>query len=312
MKKLIALTAILAILMTGCGQVSEETETTNSGAKVQVNDFNEKTISEIKINEIGGEDGRDNDWLVSAKDGHNYVILTDNRMKTTQTYDVSDKDFLDLIQIYFSDYIGKSESNPIGTCDVIDYTIVIRYNDETEDKSEVYIPALWNKLYEIIAVYEPIDEKKFETNQTDNEILYTQAGMVGEYSYKINNTVQGVVQRGYYFDEENRSDSPLYAYISHGEESSGGHGIYVTNLEVQNDTFFITVHEKSPGPGEAVTQAFEYPGCMVEISPKPSNIMVKNTKGTKFEYIGNLQSESFEDIGEAYYREVSEEDIRLY
>lgn len=161
MKKLIALAAILTVLMTGCGQVSEEAETTKSGAEVQANDFNEKTISEIKINETGGEDGRNYDWLISAKDGHNYVIQTDNNMKTTLTYDISDKDFGDLIQIDFSDYIGESESNPIGICDAVYYTIVISYDDETEDKSEVCIPALWDKLYEIIATYEPINEETF-------------------------------------------------------------------------------------------------------------------------------------------------------
>lgn len=156
--------------------------------------------------------------------------------------------------------------------------------------------------------------KESETTKPGAEVQDTpfpETGTIGEYEYRIDNYKHGKAKRGYYLDEENRPDSPLYVYISGGEYSSGGHGLYITNIEVKDGNFIITVKQTSPEPDEVVTEAFEYPGCMVEISPKPSNIEVKNTSGVKFEYIDSSQSEPLEDIGESYYKEVSEEDIHI-
>ena len=109
-------------------------------------------------------------------------------------------------------------------------------------------------------------------------------GTIEEYSYKVTSAA-GSELRGYYLDEENRPDSPLYVTICSGECSTGGYGIYVTDLEIENDTLVVTVEETSPADNETVTEAFTYPACMVEISPKVSNVSVRNTGGYEFEYI---------------------------
>lgn len=285
MKKIIATVAATAVLLTGCGQFVEESDSTNLGAEVQTSDFVVKNVSEINIFETGGEDGRINNWLISQNDDCNIVVLTDKTRKTS-TYNISDEDFQALTHIDFSNYIGiKADTENI--VDAIYYNIEIIYDNSTNDIIDVYIPELWHNLYEIISTYEPVNVELPEPRDTDtdSEPPFPESGTIDEYEYRIDNSEQGIAERGYYFDEETRPDSSLYVYISGGEYSSGGHGLYITNIEVKNGDFIITVKETSPEPDEAVTEAFEYPGCMVEISPKPEFVEIKNPNGSSFEYI---------------------------
>lgn len=299
MKRIISIIAVMAVLLTGCRQLTEESENTRHGAGAQTSDFSYKNVSEITINEVGGEDGRHNEWIISQSDGCNTVVKTD-RMKKTSTYNISDEDFQALTHIDFSDYIGV-KADTEGICDAIYYNIEIIYDDGTKNIIEVYIPDLWHKLYEIIGAYEPeVELPEPRDTDTNSETPFLETGTIGEYEYRIDNYKQGIKEKGYYFEKENLPDSSLYVYISGGEYGSGGYGLYITNIEVENRNFTITVNETSPEPGEEVTEAFTYPGCMVEISPKPESVEIKNQYGVKFNYIDNMP---------LYYKEVSEEDI---
>lgn len=169
MKKIIAMIAATAVLLTGCGQFAEKSETNSSGAEVQTSEFINKNVSEININETGGEDGRINNWLISQTDGRNIVVLTD-RMSKTSTYNISDEDFQALTHIDFSDYIGVKVDTE-GIADYIYYNIEIIYDDSTKDIIEVYVPVLLDKLYEIIGAYEPEVELP-ESRDTNSETSF--------------------------------------------------------------------------------------------------------------------------------------------
>lgn len=60
--------------------------------------------------------------------------------------------------------------------------------------------------------------------------------------------------------------------------------MYVTNLKNENDTLFIVVNEDLY-EAEVYTEALMYTGCMVEIDPEVSNVIVKNTGGFEFQKI---------------------------
>lgn len=177
MKRIIAMVAATAVLLTGCGYLGEESETAKPGAEVQTSEFSGRNVSEINIIEIGGEDGRNNDWTISQIDGRNTVVLTD-RMRKTLTYNISDEDFQALTHTDFSNYIGiKADTENI--IDAVYYNIEIIYDDGTKDKAEVYIPALWNKLYEIIETSADIAEKDYTTYWREQTMEYELDGMMG-------------------------------------------------------------------------------------------------------------------------------------
>ncbi|MDE6088568.1 MAG: hypothetical protein K2G25_09305 [Oscillospiraceae bacterium] len=282
MKKMLVILAVVTVLLTGCGQ-SGASETAGIESE---SDFTDKMISEIHIHEIGGEDGRDQDWSISNAGGYNIIIFTDHRMQTELTYHVSDEDFRILTDTDFAEYIGiKADMENI--VDAVYCTIEIIYDDGTEDTAEIYIPELWNKLYEITGTYEP--KKSFP-----------ETGTIGKYVYTIDNDMPGSPEtrreRGYYFEEENSPDSPLFVYLCSGEQTLGA-DIYISDLSVDGDTLVITVTETFPD--DSACDAVTWSQCMVEISPKPENVEVKSTTGVNFQYI---------DMS-LYDKEVSEEDI---
>ena len=271
MKRMITMLTVITVLLMGCGQVGEKSETINPETEVQTSDFSSRNVSEIYIHETGGEDGRDLNWSISKMDGRNTVVFTDNNMKKSLTCLVSDKDFQILTGTDFSDYVGiKADMENI--VDAVYSTIEIIYDDGKQDKAEIYIPALWDKLYEIINTYEPVSE----------------TGRIGEYAYRIEQDVfakdefEISRERGYYFDEENSPDSPLFVYICSGEQTIGA-DIYISDLSVAGDTLIITATETFPD--DSACDAVTWSQCMVEISPKPENVEVKSTNGVDFPHI---------------------------
>lgn len=305
MKKFLSIIGVAAVLLTGCGYAGDDSPTANPGADGKTLDFVGKNVSEIKILESGGEDGRINNWSISQNGGRNVVVLTD-RMKKTSTYNISDEDFQALTHIDFSDYIGvKADTERLA--DAVYYNIEIIY-DDTMDIIEVYVPELWRKLYEIIGSYEPLEDQPDDSN---SETPFPENGTIGEYEYRIDNHMRGVFEigseRGYYFDEENHPDSPLFVYICSGEQTIGT-DIYISDLTVDANKFIITVTETSP---DNAYDAVDWPQCMIEINPKPENIEVKSTNGVKFKYIDSPQCEPSDDLGEIYFKEVRKEDIMI-
>lgn len=157
MKRIIALLFAAALLLTGCSNYDDNAG--NKASVSQITENNEKTVTEIRITEIGGEDGRDIEWIISQNDGYKTMVQKDNRFDKVLTYSISDEDYQALMNMDFSLFIGKKEDND-GVIDGLDYHISIIYEDESEDKSEVYIPDLWKKFYEIMDEYEPVNNSK--------------------------------------------------------------------------------------------------------------------------------------------------------
>ena len=302
MKRIITTIFAATLLLTGCGQVDEKAGNRDQSASSQIINNNEKTITRIMISETGGEDGRDNEWEIFQLNGCNTVIQKDNRFRKTATYHISDEDYHALIGIDFSPYIGKTEDTE-GVADWIYSNISIVYEDGTQNKIEVNIPELWSKLYELTAEYDPFPEN----------------GNIGEYSYKTINSngyfeadFSGVGKddKCFYLEKGSLPDSPLEVYIYGGEYSHGGYFMNVTNLKIENDTLYVTVHE---GLYEAVvyTEAIMSTCCKVEIEPSISNVIVKNTGGFDFEQIEKSPepSELTNSSSDMYFKEPELESI---
>ena len=265
MKKITVVAFMAILLLTGCGKVDEKAGT-EQGANSQTTKDHEKIVARIRITETGGEDGRKNAWDIFQIDGCNIVIQKDNRSCKTATYHISDEDYHALVDIDLSPYIGKTEDTE-GITDQIYSNISIVYEDGTQNKIEVNIPELWSKLYGIKAEYDPFPE----------------SGNIGEYAYKTFNLngyseadLRGIEKNDkcFYLEKADRRDSPLQIYIYGGEYSHGGYFMYVTNLKIENNTLFIVVNEDLY-EAEVYTEALMYTGCMVEIDPEVSNVIVK-------------------------------------
>lgn len=302
MKRIITTIFAATLLLTGCGQVDEIAGNEAQGANSQITNNNEKNITRIMISETGGEDGRDNEWEIFQLDGCYTVIQKDNRFHKAATYHISDEDYHALVGIDFSPYIGKTEDTE-GIADWIYSNISIVYEDGTQNKIEVNIPELWSKLYELTAEYDPFPE----------------SGNIGEYAYKTINSngyfeadFSGVGKddKCFYLEKGSLPDSPLEVYIYGGEYSHGGYFMNVTNLKIENDTLYVTVHE---GLYEAVvyTEAIMSTCCKVEIEPGVSNVIVKNTGGCDFEQIEKSPepSGSTNSSSDMYYKEPESENI---
>ena len=61
--------------------------------------------------------------------------------------------------------------------------------------------------------------------------------------------------------------------------------------QIENDTLFIVVNEDLYEAAE-YTEALMYTGCMVEIAPEVSDVVVKNTGGFEFKQIENSPEQS--------------------
>jgi hypothetical protein len=90
--------------------------------------------------------------------------------------------------------------------------------------------------------------------------------------------------KGYYFWEEGGS---FTIFIASGEKSTGGFGIDVKYVEDNEGKTNILVEEKSPAPGDMVTQAITYPFVIVKATGITNNFNIENTKGEKFSLLQN-------------------------
>ena len=301
MKRMTVFALAAALLLTGCGQITEETSTTQT-APAPTEPPAALAVTGIIAQETGGEDGRYLEWSVVEWEGYYTVKLCDDRMGQTTVYHISEEDYQAIVSTDFTDYIGKSEEIEEGLCDFVCYHTQIAYEDGTICTSDVQIPALWEQLYAVTDNYEPTSiEHPF--NDDDN----APSEAAGSFTYNIINGTGGVTECGYYLIEETDPDAPLSVCISMGECSTGGYSISVEDVQTDGDTVIITVSTVVPGPTDVVTEAFTYPGCRVEISPKPADVIVQTVSGQRYDLI--QPPAATEDIGELYYQEVSPEDI---
>ena len=109
MKKLITMFLASSIILSACGQVSNNTNNTKTETSVTETQkvISQKTVSSITAHETGGEDGRDKIWIISQSDGNNTIRITDKRNNNSLIYNISDEDYQNIMSLNFSDYIGE-------------------------------------------------------------------------------------------------------------------------------------------------------------------------------------------------------------
>lgn len=130
-------------------------------------------------------------------------------------------------------------------------------------------------------------------------------GTVNGFDYEISACRYEYKERGYVIDTLNQPDSPYFYYISSGEKSSGGYGIYISDISADNDgNVTITVLETNPGPEESVTEALTYPSILVTVYPQPTSVRIVDTKGVEFEEIDMNSNESGTNLADAYKNRV--------
>ena len=116
----------------------------------------------------------------------------------------------------------------------------------------------------------------------------SEKGSVEGYEYRILGKDEYRARQtkcGYYIDMLNQEGSPYYIVICSGEKNTGGYDIEINGIDYQDGALLITVKETSPAPGDMVTQAIEYPYCVLELDKLPDVIHIVNTEGVVFNVI---------------------------
>jgi len=139
---------------------------------------------------------------------------------------------------------------------------------------------------------EPSDAS-YESDPSDPAV--PEKGTAGDYEYRIVSkdecrTTQ--TERGYYIDKLEQEGSPFYIVICAGEKNTGGYDIEIVGVDYQDGALTITVKETSPEPGDMVTQAFEYPCCILELDKMPAALNIVNTDGVAFNDINSTDKEA--------------------
>lgn len=113
--------------------------------------------------------------------------------------------------------------------------------------------------------------------------------------YKVLDTDPFGIQeshKGYYILTESGSGGHYYIIIFSGEKNTGGYGIEVTGIEMEDDdTLIIEVTETSPSANDIVTQAFTYPHCVIELTRLPENLTIVNEHGYKFHLLSEGETD---------------------
>ena len=136
-------------------------------------------------------------------------------------------------------------------------------------------------------------DASYESDPSDPAV--PEKGTAGDYEYRIVSkdecrTTQA--ERGYYIDMLEQEGSPFYIVICAGEKNTGGYDIEIVGVDYQDGALTITVKETSPEPGDMVTQAFEYPCCILELDKMPAALNIVNTDGVAFNDINSTDKEA--------------------
>jgi len=124
------------------------------------------------------------------------------------------------------------------------------------------------------------NENVYDTgNQKGRDIKLTYTIENGENIYNSKYS-----KRGVYIDTEKRPDSPWYYTIASGTKNSGGYGIIVKEVNIdEEENIEIIVEEISPEPDAITTMAITYPTCKVVFNKQPKSVVVKSVDGSVFE-----------------------------
>ena len=89
--------------------------------------------------------------------------------------------------------------------------------------------------------------------------------------------------RGYYIFQDRQDKLSYKILIAAGQFSTGGHDIFISDIQYDGSKITITVQETAPKPTDTVTQAITFPCCAVEIDKLPEKIEVVSKDGAVFE-----------------------------
>ena len=91
--------------------------------------------------------------------------------------------------------------------------------------------------------------------------------------------------RGYYFDQLEQLDSPLFVVISAGTQTQEGGDLTIVDLGMQGSTLVIIV-EETKASGDKF-KGLECPSAALELKGAPADIQVQivSTEGEEFEHI---------------------------
>ncbi|MBQ6016445.1 MAG: hypothetical protein IJL19_01030 [Clostridiales bacterium] len=113
-------------------------------------------------------------------------------------------------------------------------------------------------------------------------------GTVGDMEYTLLTDEQmGCYNkdRGYYFDQLEQLDSPLFIVISAGTQTRTGGDLTITDFGMQGSTLVIIV-EETKATGDKF-KGLECPSAALELKGAPADIQVQivSTEGEEFEQI---------------------------
>ena len=112
-------------------------------------------------------------------------------------------------------------------------------------------------------------------------------GTVGGFNYTVTENAgywRESKTPGYFVDSLDEPNSPIFFFITCGEKNTGGYGVVVTDITVDEDeNMEITVCFTEPEPDAVVTMALECPMTQVAVDRFPASITIKTVDGIGLE-----------------------------
>ena len=111
-------------------------------------------------------------------------------------------------------------------------------------------------------------------------------GTVGDMEYAIMKKEQfGCYNKpkGYYIDQLEQLDSPMYIIITLGTKAAKGSDIEIRDFGMQGSTLVIVVEETKDSKMEY--KDLECPCAVLELNKMPADLLIVSTTGEQFEHI---------------------------
>lgn len=124
------------------------------------------------------------------------------------------------------------------------------------------------------------------TSVTEQQGGLPEKGTIGDMEYRVLGKGQmGSYNkpRGYYFDQLEQLNSPLFIVISAGTQTRKGGELKIKDLGLQGSKLVIVV-EETKAAGEKYT-GLDCPTAALELDHAPSEILIVSTKGEEFKKI---------------------------
>jgi hypothetical protein len=124
------------------------------------------------------------------------------------------------------------------------------------------------------------------TSVTEQPGGLPEKGKVGDMEYRVLGKGQmGSYNkpRGYYFDQLEQLNSPIFIIISAGTQTRTGGELKIKDLGMQGSKLVIVV-EETKAAGDKYT-GLDCPTAALEVDHEPSEVLIVSTKGEQFNKI---------------------------